>query len=218
MRWKFVLPILVASFICLAATLATSTQIHAQRRRVPAKKTVPAPVPTPAPAKTSPTPMPEAFPEASPEPTTEPDQQDVDTLKITTDLVTVPVIATSREGNYIPDLRQEEFSISENGVKQEVAFFATVSAPFHVVLMLDTSGSTREKIGLIREAAIAFVDQLQKGDRVKVISFDDQVRDLNDFSSDRAVLRNSINKTMPGQGTKLYDAFEVALSSIRRIG
>lgn len=143
--------------------------------------------------------------------------QEVDTLRIATDLVTVPVIVTTREGNYVPDLRQEEFTVSENGVKQEVAFFATVSAPFHVVLMLDTSGSTREKIGLIREAAISFVEQLQSADRVKVISFDDQVRDLSEFTSDRSVLRSAINKTMPGRGTKLYDAFELALSSIRRI-
>jgi hypothetical protein len=102
-------------------------------------------------------------------------------------------------------------------VKQEVAFFATVNAPFYVVLLLDTSASTREKLRVIRQAAIAFVEQLQSGDRVKVISFDDQVRDLNEFTNDRAALRSAINKTEAGQGTKLYDAFEMALNSIRRI-
>ena len=102
-------------------------------------------------------------------------------------------------------------------MKQEVAFFAAVSAPFHVVLLLDTSASTREKLAVIRKAAVAFVEQLQSGDRVKVISFDDQVRDLNDFTNDRATLRNAINQTQPGQGTKLYDAFELALNSIRRL-
>ena len=191
--------------ICLAGLSVSTIQMHAQRGRTTTKST--APSQKAAPARR----------EVAPEPSPEPEQQDVETLRITTNLVTVPVIVTSREGNYIPDLRQEEFSVSENGVKQEVAFFATVSAPFHVVLMLDTSGSTREKIGLIRQSAITFVDQLQSADRVKVISFDDQVRDLNDFTNDRAVLRNSINKTMPGQGTKLYDAFEVALSSIKAI-
>jgi len=200
--------------VAIAAVPQTHTPPH---RRVPRKAAAspqPKAQPTPPPA---PEPSPETSPEPSPEPSREPEQQDVDTLRITTNLVTVPVIATSREGNYIPDLRQDEFGVSENGVKQEVAFFATVSAPFHVVLMLDTSGSTKEKLGLIRQAAITFVDQLQSADRVKVISFDDQVRDLNEFTNDRAVLRNSINKTMPGAGTKLYDAFEVALSSIKTI-
>ena len=159
----------------------------------------------------------EPTPEASPESSSSPEQQEVETLKIDTNLVTVPVIASSVDGNYLPDLQQSEFNISEDGVKQEVSFFATVSAPFHVVLLLDTSASTREKLGLIRRAAVAFVEQLQAGDRVKVISFDDQVRDLNEFTNDRAALRNAINRTETGQGTKLYDAFELAMSSMRRI-
>ncbi len=154
-------------------------------------------------------------PEPTPEPTPPEDEPEV--VKVDTDLVTVPLIAATIEGNYVPDLRQDEISISEDGVKQEVAFFATVATPFHVVLLLDTSASTQEKLGLIRRAAIAFVEQLQPGDRVKVISFDDSVRDLNEFTNNRTALRNAINKTAPGKGTKVYDAFELALSSVRSI-
>jgi hypothetical protein len=156
-------------------------------------------------------------PESSPDPSPSGEPQDVDTLKIDTNLVTVPVIATSVEGSYVPDLQQSEFNVSEDGVKQEVSFFATVNAPFHVVLMLDTSASTREKLVVIQRAAIAFVEQLKSGDRVKVISFDDQVHDLNEFTNDRATLRSAINKTASGQGTKLYDAFDLALASMKRI-
>ena len=159
----------------------------------------------------------ESTPEASPEPSPSAEPQDVETLKIDTNLVTVPVIATSIEGTYLPDLQQSEFNISEDGVKQEVSFFATVNAPFHVVLLLDTSASTREKLIVIRRAAIAFVEQLKSGDRVKVISFDDQVRDLNEFTNNKETLRGAINKTEAGQGTKLYDAFDLALSSMRTI-
>jgi len=212
MRRLLVLRVILIACFCLAGALATDALSQAQRRRAPTRDTAPKP------AKTeSPKPTPELLAEPSPEPSPEPEPQDVDTLKIATDLVTVPVVATTREGIYIPDLRQDEFNVSENGVKQEVAFFATVSSPFHVVLMLDTSGSTREKIGLIRDAAFTFVEQLQSADRVKVISFDDQVRELSEFTNDRALLRSAINKANPGQGTKLYDAFEVALSSIKRI-
>jgi hypothetical protein len=84
-------------------------------------------------------------------------------------------------------------------------------------LMLDTSASTQEKLGSIQGAAIAFVEQLQSGDQVKVISFDEEVRDLNEFTSDRVILRAAINKTRPGQSTKLYDAVELALDSVRLI-
>src|SRR5947209_4501783 len=70
---------------------------------------------------------------------TPPPDQDIEKLKIDTNLVTVPVIASSRTGIYIADLKKEEFKLSEDGVPQEIAFLVSVDAPFHVVLMLDTS-------------------------------------------------------------------------------
>lgn len=143
--------------------------------------------------------------------------QDIDTLKTDTNLVTVPVIATDKNGTYLPDLTRDDFMVAEDGVPHEIAFFATVSAPFHVVLMLDTSASTQEKLRLIQEAARVFVGQLQPADRVKVISFDDQVKDLNEFTNDRRLVTAAINNTRSGHGTKLYDAFELALNTIRRI-
>jgi Mg-chelatase subunit ChlD len=143
--------------------------------------------------------------------------QDVETLKIDTDLVTVPLIATDRSGIYITDLRKEEFTITEDDMAQEIAFFGKVAAPFHVVLLLDTSSSTRDKLKEIQRAANTFVEQLQPLDRVKVISFDDKVNDLNDFTSNRDLLRAAINKTKSGEGTKVYDAVELAMNTIRRI-
>ncbi len=143
--------------------------------------------------------------------------QDVDTVKFDTDLVTVPLIATDRAGTYITDLSKEEFKITEDDVLQEVAFFGKVAAPFHVVLLLDTSSSTRDKLKEIQRAANTFVDQLQPQDRVKVISFDDKVNDLNDFTSNRDLLHAAINKTKSGEGTKVYDAIELAVNLSRRI-
>lgn len=143
--------------------------------------------------------------------------QDVETIKIDTNLVTVPVIATDANGVYVGDMRQEEFILSEDGVAQQIAFFGKVTLPFHVVLMLDTSSSTKDKLRLMQQAAFAFVQQLQPADRVKVISFDDKVRDLNEFTSNRETLRAAINETRSGEGTKVYDAIELALNTIRRI-
>ncbi len=157
-----------------------------------------------------------------PSPTQQPDTpaedpQDVETLKTDTDLVTVPLIANDSNGTYITDLRQEEFTILEDDVPQQIAFFGKVAAPFHVVLMLDTSSSTQDKLREIQQAAFTFVQQLQDADRVKVISFDDKVNDLNDFTSNREILRSAIYKTKSGQGTKVYDAVELALNTIRKI-
>ena len=145
------------------------------------------------------------------------EEQDVETVKVETNLVTVPVIVSDRGDRYLPDLKQEEFTVYEDGVKQEISFFETVTAPFHVLLMLDTSASTQDKLGQIQQAAIAFTEQLQRADRVKVMSFADSVRDLSDFTSDRAVLQWAIRSTRPGQGTKLYDAMAVGLKALLKV-
>jgi hypothetical protein len=152
-------------------------------------------------------------PAATPPP--EPDE--METLKTDTNLVTVPLIATNRDGLYITDLAREEFKITEDGVPQEIAFFGKVAAPFHVVLMLDTSSSTKDQLRKIQQAAYTFVQQLQPVDRVKVISFDDKVNDLNEFTADREVLRTAINGTRSGEGTKVYDAVELAMNTLRQI-
>ncbi|HWP56182.1 MAG TPA: VWA domain-containing protein [Pyrinomonadaceae bacterium] len=144
-------------------------------------------------------------------------EQDVDTLKIDTNLVTVPVIASSRTGSYIADLKKEEFKLTEDGVAQEIAFLASVDAPFYVVLMLDTSNSTKEKLPLIQRAAIAFLDQIGPNDKVKVISFDGELHNWNDFTSDKTILRGAISKTRMGDNTRVYDAVQLALDSLRPI-
>jgi Mg-chelatase subunit ChlD len=172
-------------------------------------------VPRQTPAKKTTQQTPPQTPDSAP---SEPNKSDeVETLKTETDLVTVPVIATDRTGIYITDLKKEDFGIEEDGVKQEVAFFGTVAKPFQVVLLLDTSASTRENLGQIQQAAYSFVQQLQPADRVKIISFDEQIRDLNEFTSNRETLRLAINSTRSGEGTKVYDAMEVALDTVRNL-
>ncbi|HEX8491283.1 MAG TPA: VWA domain-containing protein [Pyrinomonadaceae bacterium] len=156
-------------------------------------------------------------PIAEPAPEAADQQEDTETVKVETNLVTIPVIVSDRGDKYVADLRQDEFSIYEDGVQQKVAYFDTVTAPFHVVLMLDTSASTQDKLNQIQRAAIEFTEQLQPADRVKVISFDDQIRELSDFSSDRAVLQWAIKSTRPGLGTKLYDAVNLAINKLQSV-
>jgi Ca-activated chloride channel homolog len=190
------------AIICFGILGSGFPEVEAQKRRSEARQT-PKPKPTPEPT----------------EQTTEsnPEFQQVETLKIDTNLVTIPVIAVDPNGVYAPDLTKADFDLFEDGAKQEIAFFATVTTPFHVVLMLDTSASTREKLNQMQRAASAFVDQLQPQDKVKVISFENVVRDLNEFTSDRGLLKAAINKTVSGDGTKFYDAMELALRAVRPI-
>jgi VWFA-related protein len=135
-----------------------------------------------------------------------------DVIRVDTTLVTLPVSVTDRDGRYIPNLTKRDFRLWEDGVEQEVAFFASVDKPFSVVLMIDTSGSTRFRTEDIQDAAIAFVNQLRPDDQVMVVSFDDDVRVLSEFTGDRGTLRNAIRRTRTGDGTKLYDALDLVIN------
>lgn len=135
-----------------------------------------------------------------------------DVIRVDTTLVTLPVSVMDRDGKYIPNLRKEDFRLWEDGTEQTVAFFSAVDKPFSVVLMLDTSGSTRFRIEEIQDAAIAFVNQLRSDDRVMVISFDESINVLADFTNDRYRLRDAIRRTHPGGGTRLYDAVDMVIN------
>ena len=135
-----------------------------------------------------------------------------DTLRVDTTLVSIPVSVMDRNGKFIPNLRKEDFHIWENGVEQQVAYFASVDKPFTVALVIDTSGSTKYRLMEIQDAAIAFVNQLRPDDRVMVVSFSDKLRVLSQPTNDRFALRDAIQRTEPGSGTRLYDAVDLVIN------
>ena len=134
-------------------------------------------------------------------------------MRVNTTLVSIPVSVMDRDGKYIPNLRKEDFRIWEDGVEQQVAYFASTEKPFTVALLIDTSGSTRFKLEEIQDAAIAFVNQLRADDRVMIVSFNDKIRVLTPQpTNDRALLRNAIRQTEAGNGTRLYDAVDQVIN------
>ncbi len=135
-----------------------------------------------------------------------------DVIKVSTTLVTIPVSVMDRDGRYIPNLQKEEFRIWEDGVEQEVAFFQSVDKPFSVVLMLDTSPSTQFRLEDIQDAAITFVNQLRPDDKVMVVSFNDDIKILSEFTTDRNKLQKAINRAKTDDGTRLYDAVDMVIN------
>ena len=135
-----------------------------------------------------------------------------DVIRVNTTLVTIPVSVMDRNGKYIPNLRQQDFHIYEDGVEQQVAYFASVEKPFTVALVLDTSGSTRFRLDEIQNAAIAFVNQLRPDDRVMVVSFDDDIHVLSEPTSNRFALQRAILNAQSGEGTRLYDAVDFIIN------
>lgn len=129
-----------------------------------------------------------------------------ETIRVEATLVSVPVVVSDENGRYLPFLTKEKFRLYEDGVVQDISFFAPERVPFHVALVLDTSGSTFLSMNDMQSAAIAFVEQLRDEDQVSVISFDSNVHVLCDFTNDREMLREAILETRSGGSTKLYEA------------
>jgi Ca-activated chloride channel family protein len=136
------------------------------------------------------------------------EQEPADVVRVDTNLVTVPVSVLDRNGRYIPDLTREDFIIFEDGIEQEIAYFATIEKPFTVVLVLDTSASTWSKLGQIKDAAKAFVAQLRPDDQVMVISFGMGLKVQCEPTSDRKKIDKGIGGTSRGLSTHLYDAMD----------
>ncbi|CAN5825938.1 hypothetical protein BH20ACI4_BH20ACI4_03920 [soil metagenome] len=131
---------------------------------------------------------------------------DTEVVEVLTEIVTFPVKVTDRKGKFIPGLQKENFKVFEDGKEQIIEFFNNEQQPFTVALVLDMSYSTTFKIDEIQRAAIDFIDQLRKDDKVMIVSFDEEVRVLSEPTGDRQQLYAAIMKTKIASGTSLYQA------------
>jgi VWFA-related protein len=131
-----------------------------------------------------------------------------ETIKINTDLVSVPVVVSDRQGRYIPGLKAEDFSLYQDGIKQTISFFGAEEEPLNVALLLDTSRSALDALELIQDAAQDFIRLLQPADRAMVASFDRTVKALSPLTSDRKRLARAVEQVEIGErfGTVMRDA------------
>lgn len=195
---KLVMTFASILLIASVAVLVVGQQTNQQRPRRVTKTEAQTP------ATTSPTP-----------PAEEVDEGDV--VRVETQLVSVPAVVTNIAGRPVSGLRAENFLLFENGQQQKITNFATTEAPFEIALLLDTSGSTRADVGLIRQAANAFIEALRPGDRVAIVGFNTarqgqtvaaKVEVLATLTDDRKLLRNAIENLGSSNGTPFYDALE----------
>lgn len=137
--------------------------------------------------------------------------EDQDVIKVDTNLVSIPVSVSDRDGFYVSNLREANFKIFEDGLEQKIEYFGTTDKPFTVVLLIDVSPSTSYKIEEIQTAAAAFVQQLLPHDQVMVIEFDSSVHVLAEVTGDRDKIFKAIRQTGFGDGTSLYQAVDFSL-------
>ena len=132
--------------------------------------------------------------------------------------LTVPlyVTVTDREGRLVPDLRQEDFEVYDNGRLQTLTLFENKNTPITLIVMLDTSGSMTLVLDRVKAAAEQLLIRLLPGDLGRVGAFNDKIEfhPEDAFTSDRDVLIRSLKELDFGYPTRLWDAVD---ESIRRL-
>ncbi|HEX5965920.1 MAG TPA: VWA domain-containing protein [Pyrinomonadaceae bacterium] len=148
-----------------------------------------------------------------------------DVVRVETQLVSVPAVVTDGSGRPLAGLKAENFQLIEDGQVQTITNFGTAETPFEIALLLDTSGSTRDDVALIRSAATSFIQALRPGDRVGVVAFNTAqtiaekvatVEVLTPLTGDREALKTAIENLGSSNGTPYYDALERVADSIFR--
>ena len=112
---------------------------------------------------------------------------DNEVITVESNLVVMNATITDKKGQPVTELKQESFSIYEDGKMQDISFFKAQETPFAAVILLDTSGSMEQKVSIARSAAINFLDGLRFNDNVAIYNFDSKFEMVQDFSNSRDI-------------------------------
>ncbi len=140
-----------------------------------------------------------------------------DIVRVDSQLVTLNMSVIDRNTNRgLAGLGRSDFKLFENGAEQQILQFESSAAPFDLILLIDLSGSTREKVALIRAATLRFVNAARPFDRVGIVSFAGKPTVVSPLTLDRQLLRSRINEieTAAAGDTKLYDATDFAATFV----
>ena len=138
---------------------------------------------------------------------------DGQSLSVNVELVNVIFSVLDPRGRFVSNLSQNDFRVYENGQPQIVTHFsADPNLPLTVALLIDTSGSVRDRLRFEKEAAIEFFESTltRNTDRGLTLSFDSGVDLIQDFTADTDSLAQSIRGLRAGGGTALYEAIDFA--------
>ncbi|MGI8639648.1 MAG: VWA domain-containing protein [Pyrinomonadaceae bacterium] len=116
----------------------------------------------------------------------------------------------------VPDLSKKDFEVSEAGEKREILAVEPTTAPFNLVLLLDVSGSVDNFVDFIRKSARNFVNTVNPNDKIAIIIFNEDVKTLSTFTTNKGKLSESLDTFDAGGGTAYYDALAFTLAETLR--
>ena len=138
------------------------------------------------------------------------------TFRAGVDVVSLNVTVMDASNHYVTDLDEKNFSVFEDGVKQDVSFFTRKQQPIALSLLLDSSASMEDKLPTLQTAATNFVHRLKTNDLAQVIDFDSRVEIRQGFTSNQPQLDAAIQQTAAGGSTSLYNAIYISLKELAK--
>jgi Ca-activated chloride channel homolog len=154
------------------------------------------------------------YAQSSQQSTSEPAAPPAATFRSGIDLVALNVVVTDSEQKLIANLAQKDFSVYEDGVQQDVTFFAASHVPLDLALLLDTSASMSDKMSTMQEAAIGFAATLRDGDRISIVDIKETVKVLHPLDGDVDGAREAVRATVARGGTGLYNGLYLTLKDL----
>jgi Ca-activated chloride channel family protein len=144
-------------------------------------------------------------------------QQDRPAFRAGIDVVSLNVTVTDGASRYVTDLEEGDFTIFEDGTKQDITFFTRRPQPIALSLLLDSSASMEDKVSTLQQAAANFVRRLKPNDIGQVIDFDSRVEVRQAFTSNQNELISAVEQTVAGGSTSLHNAIYIALKELRKV-
>ena len=141
-------------------------------------------------------------------------------LRVDVPVVNVDVgVLLQKTHAFVPNLKQENFRIFEDGAPQKLLSFGRTEAPITAVLLCEFASTNYYFIYDMRNAAYSFAQQLRPDDYVAVVTYDMRTQILTDFTQDKRVVMQSLNQLMiPGfSETNEFDALYETLDRVTRI-
>jgi Ca-activated chloride channel family protein len=148
-----------------------------------------------------------------PQQSTKPDTA-VHSLSVDVDVVLATVTVTDRSGRFVTGLEKENFKISEDKVPQEISYFSSEDIPLSVGIILDVSGSMKDKLKTAVEAAITFMKGGSPDDEYFLVEFADKPTEIEDFTNDISKLQSKFLFSKAKGRTALYDAVYRGLAKL----
>jgi Ca-activated chloride channel homolog len=135
--------------------------------------------------------------------------------KVRTEAVLVPVIVT-QNGEFVRGLKQQDFEVFEDGVRQPIASFVNENAPLDLVLAVDISGSMESALGDVKAAVKQLLSKLRPGDAATLVGFNDTFFIAAEREKDPQTRQNAVDLLTSWGGTALYDATVRTLDMVSR--